>query len=124
MSFWRTNDFKKLKESWYKKLKADGFKDIESDKEEVKRYDHRTWRWKNKEQVLDFFLALDTFLHSGERIPHKHRIILEGWTNGESIKEINQKVDYKADNIFKVMVKYRARIIHFMRVRERELEDE
>jgi hypothetical protein len=70
-----------LQNLWYKKLKDTGFNDIETTNGFLKNPDIRTINWQNREKILEFYLALDSFLNHCI-IPMQDRLIMELYSEG------------------------------------------
>ncbi len=87
--FYETSAFKKINKEWRKRLKNDGFQDIEDASENLEQYDRRTIAFENRDRILEFFLKLDHYLTNTKGIPKKHRQILELYSAGTYIKGPN-----------------------------------
>lgn len=107
-------NLKELKSEWYRKLKADGFKDIERPDNSLKEYNSRFARrskaFQNHEMIREFFLKLDLYLVSHNDIKPLHRKILQMYTEGIFIIEISRRVKRSYTTTRDVIRKYKKLI--------------
>lgn len=102
--------FKELQRQWYDKLKSEGFVDIE-DARYPKRPDTRTLLYKNHDKVLYFYLKLDDFLTNTQRIPKKHRRILQMHSAGIKTVKVAERMQMAYECVRAIIRKYRALIL-------------
>ena len=113
--YYESKSFKKLQDTWYKKLKKkskgqEGFVDQEDSKENLKQYDRRTIAFENRERICEFFLKVDSYLTTKPNIPTKHIYALELWSKGTRVsgpKGIANKVKLSRRQVFYILKKYR-----------------
>lgn len=88
----KTKEFKKLKDKWYKKLEKSGFIDVEQDENTLIDWDSfRFGTARNKshyEHHQEYFSYSGEFLHTNEFESHKEHQIWSLHAEGKSIKEI------------------------------------
>jgi len=105
-------EFKKLKNSWYEKLKKSGFEDIEYKDGSLKSSAFRRQRDKNKhytqiqiDAVQAYYRMAFHFLHEYEFESEFDRIVWEYHTNGigtRSISKLLQKVNLSGTSKTKI----------------------
>jgi hypothetical protein len=96
-----TNEYRKLRKEWYAKLKAEGFKDLESDADSVwesrllrgKTAGHLKYRIKTATSAYYYYHAIQNFLTHNPYWPYKasimwHRWLLERHAEGASIRDL------------------------------------
>lgn len=105
MKFFERPEFIELNREWRKKLKKAKFDDIEKPNEQLHQHNIRTQCWDDREQILEFFLALDDFMQSA-RLPRKHRRILELYSRGIYLTEISVEVRMSYAWVKHVIAKY------------------
>lgn len=105
------HDFKKLKEFWYQKLEESGFKDIEDNNGYIKTPNSKNNAFHAREDIRDFFIALDHFLNESKSIKGKHRSILEMYSNGFKYTSISKTLKVPYSTVCWVIYKYRAKVI-------------
>ena len=84
--------FLRLKEEWYEKLRASGFKDIETPSGLLKQQDRRTKAFDNRDMIQEFFINLEHYANTTPGIPKLHRRILKFYASGVYVKEIAKRV--------------------------------
>lgn len=104
--FFENKRFKALNSKWRAKLKKRGFIDHEDEKENLYDHDRRTVLFDNRERILNFFLRLDSYLHTAE-IPPLHRQILELYSNGIYLIDISKKVGLSYRHSKRIIKKYK-----------------
>lgn len=92
-------EFEKLKKTWYKKLKEEGFVDIEADEDTLKSWDsggyHRSrvsteqtlWMQQNAEA---YYGLASSFLHEFKFETELDKVIWEYHSNGISVRNITK----------------------------------
>lgn len=104
----KQQNYKKLKEFWYKKLKRNGFNDIESDEEHLKVWawniSHTTKYGKNSVQwassKAEYYHMAAQFLNDHKFETNRERVIWEYHANAISCRDISKllkKVRVKID---------------------------
>lgn len=86
------NDLKTLKEVWYKKLKADGFEDIEKDEHSLKDWSSRFAIRHSIEEMTAkqiYYRMANHFLNEWEFASILDKVIWEYHTNGISVRDIS-----------------------------------
>jgi hypothetical protein len=112
LKFYYKKSFKDLHARWRKRLADKGFNDLEDHKGRLKTPDIRTALWKDKEEILLFFLALDTYLSNTSGIPRKHRKILELYSSGMEVKDIAKIVKEHRQRCHEVIALYRKEFLY------------
>lgn len=110
MKFYQRPEFLSLNKKWNQKLANSGFDDIEDKNENLKNPNIRTQSWDNRDQILEFYLALDEFLNLNE-IPGKHRKVLEMYSQGIYLKEISVKVSMSYAWVRLIVEKYKYQVL-------------
>lgn len=83
------SNFKELQQAWYQKLREAGFKDLETPSGNLKSKDIRTQNYQNRGALLEFFLALDSYINRNHDLLHpRDKDILTKFSDGIYIKEI------------------------------------
>lgn len=108
-------EFMELKAEWDKKLKESGFHDIEDLHGRLKSHDIRTKAFIDRNAILEFFLALDTYLEQTKDLPSVERRILELYSCGIHIKQIAIKLDLGRTKIKDTIRKYRLIVLNIRR---------
>lgn len=97
--------FKGEQAKWYKRLKSEGFEDIEKSGEFSGRralYQNRT-----KNQIkLDFFLHLDWLLTFYEGMPAFERKVMALYSDGKYVKDIVKRVNASDKHVRNVIKRY------------------
>jgi len=113
VKFYRTEEFRKLHEEWTLKLEASEFVDIENKKEDLSQLDRRTQSFEQRDEILGFFLELDSFITT-EEINPSHRQVLELFSLGTKVKGeqgIAVKTNYSHQGTYKIINQYKKRIL-------------
>lgn len=111
MKFYERPSFKRLKAEWYDKL-GKSFDDIEDGYENLKTYDRRTQSFEDRDQVAEFFYALDQFLNVSYRlIPTKHWRILNMYSDGKKLTEISSRLGVTDRWVRKIVARYKVIIL-------------
>src|ERR1035437_3122878 len=90
----KTPQFKKLQEKWYKKLADSGFVDAESDEDHLKRWEGHAFA-KSRYQIATFeskqkyFALAGQFLNEKKFETKKDRMIWEMHSEGKSTRDIS-----------------------------------
>jgi hypothetical protein len=101
----KSKEFLKLQEKWYKKLKSDGFEDIEQDEEHLtvwhthlfnQNYDDVKFQAKE-----DYYRAAGHFLHDYPFKNKKERLIWQLHSEGISIRHIVKKLKSLSFNAYR-----------------------
>lgn len=103
------DNFKRLQQKWYQKLRAEGFQDIE-DKKVSKRPDTRYKRFMFPQKTLNFYLSLDEYLTTHQDIPMLHRHILERYSNGVKIIHISTEIEKEYEMVRAIIRKYKREV--------------
>jgi hypothetical protein len=82
----------KLQSTWYKRLKDDGFNDIEDEKGRLKNSVIRISNVSNKYKTLKYYTAIELILLNCH-IPEIEREILEQYTTGQFITDIAKRIN-------------------------------
>ena len=99
--------FKTEKNRWYKRLKKEGFDDIENSGNEFRAH-RRQFQDKSKhERALDFFLHLDWLLTFYEEMPSFERRVMELYSDGLYIRDIVKKVKASDKHVRNVIKRYK-----------------
>lgn len=104
------NQFQELQREWYRKLKEDGFKDIEDSKGNLKQHDIRTISYQNRDLVINFIDDLSHYLSQYPDIPELHQEILREYCNGIHLSKIAVKVDRRRETIWKIITIYKDKL--------------
>ena len=107
----RQQTFKDLQSQWYKKLKQNGFNDIENSKEEISSINRRTARFDDRDLVLSFFISVDHFITENPDLPKLHRQILVHYSDGIKLIEIAPKVKKSVIRVKQIISRYRKIIL-------------
>ncbi len=86
-----SDDYQKLKKVWYKKLKKDGFVDIERDENTIEKYSsvfNRELSYVEASGRLTYYTMATSFLHDYDFPSELDRIIWEYHSNGISYRNI------------------------------------
>ena len=110
--FYQTKEFKILHNEWRNHLEASGFEDIEKPKGSLKEYDRRTQNFDDKEQLLSFYLAIDSYLNTNPSIPPKHKELLELYTSGMYLTYISLKVGITYRTCWNWLRKYKRLFLY------------
>lgn len=110
--FYETKEFQKLKADWYERLEAFEFQDIERKNESLRSHNDRTQNFKDREQVLSFFLAFDSYLTNTRGIPRKHRRILKLYTSGLKIIRIAERMNCHRNTCHKIIKQYKRLFLY------------
>lgn len=110
MKFYHRSDFLELAKQWRKKLKTAKFHDIEDNRENLEQHDTRTQLFERREQVLEFFLALDDYLNYAE-IPKKHRRVMEMYSSGMYLTDISVSVNMSYAWVKMIVAKYESIVL-------------
>lgn len=109
--FLRDKAFLRLKEEWYGKLAASGFKDIENKRGKLKDHDRRTIAFDNRELIAQFFTDLIHYIHEHDEIPELERQILILYSEGVHLKRIKVITRTYYKKVYLVIKKYREIIL-------------
>ncbi len=92
MSQFKTPKFKALQDEWYKKLKSDGFEDIEADETKLKRWDSHVFYARHSPTSFaasqEYFRYAGIFLHEHEFKTKAERVIWELHSEGMTTQAI------------------------------------
>ncbi len=113
MSVYNSKEFKKLQISWYKKLKEEGFENLEDVNENLYYPNLRTIAWRNRDSIREFFFKLDDYLHKVKGIPRKHRNVLKKWSEGIYLVEISKELKIPLPTCKQIVGKYKKIIINW-----------
>jgi hypothetical protein len=92
MQFWKTKQFKKLQEKWYKKLK--GFNDIESN-EKLKQNAPNCYRQADiveRNAKLNYYLLLGEKINENKFDCYEDKLIITRIAEGYQIKDISAEL--------------------------------
>ena len=121
MAFWKSANFKALKDAWYERLKEDGFQDAEKevgDSMELKQRSGAPFRHAKSEldrkSKEEYFTLLAQHIHESEFRNDIDQLILTWYANGLKIKEICQQLialdEYRCRNTIRFTIRrYEAR---------------
>lgn len=91
--FYQTKEFKRLNHKWRSILEISGFEDLEDAKQNLKTYDRRTQSFDSRDDILNLYSAIATFLSNTLDIPPKHRTLLELYMDNVKVKAISTRLD-------------------------------
>jgi hypothetical protein len=96
MSKFQTEDFKKLKEKWYSKLKSSGFNDIEQDENHLKEWDSFAFTSRYNKHLFNsketYYRYASQFLHDYNFPDKRQQVIWELHSSGKTITQISQEL--------------------------------
>jgi hypothetical protein len=95
-----------LRREWYKRLKLEGFEDIEDSKYRLKNPDNRTIGFQNRGLIMDHIDGVLEWLCSEPDIPKRDKVILSLYCEGSYIKQIAKSVNLSRWTVRKVIRKY------------------
>ena len=116
-----SNNFKQLKDEWYKKLADSGFKDIEQDEYHLKSWSYKFGRPDQSEQQRDakfvYYNLAESFLNTHKFTRVLDKTIWEYHVNGVSARDISiilKKSDVKMSKsgVWKIINRLRDRLFH------------
>lgn len=87
------SDYDKLRAVWYKKLKDDGFEDIESDDHNLKVWSSKFARKKTLvswQAKAAYYYMAENFLRDYKFVSNREKVIWEYHANALSIREITR----------------------------------
>ncbi len=87
----KKSEYSKLKTLWYKKLKAEGFVDIEHEDGSINSGVPRTMKYKNpqlRDATQEYYYIANNFLHNYKFACELDKIMWEYHSNGISIRNI------------------------------------
>jgi hypothetical protein len=123
------DEYNKLREKWYKKLKKVGFKDIEQEDGQLKSWDSFRFRKKARSrndrvttssavthhQKADYYYYATHFLNDHTFEKEIHKLIWEQHSNGASIDRITKKIrkhrSINRNDIFNIIKHYRTMML-------------
>lgn len=108
----KKGSYQALKAEWDAKLKDSGFEDIEDSKERLKTPDRRLISFGNRETLLNYYLALDSYLNTKTDLPDRDRRILELHSAGIHLKQIALKTEVPYRTVKWLIAKYRNIILN------------
>lgn len=91
MTFWKAAHFKELTKEWYKRLKEDGFQDIEQDERYLKENSYKAYQGADeitRDTKLLYFTLLTHHIGRAEFKTEVDRIVLLMRSEGAKIKSI------------------------------------
>lgn len=108
MSVYKTKEFKKLKDTWYKKLEKSGFVDVEASEDSLKEWDSSITLRYDKHIIAskeEYFRLAGKFLFSYEFESERDTAIWQLHSDGLSLREIAtqlKKKKYKINSMSNV----------------------
>jgi hypothetical protein len=102
----KNEDLKRLKQEWYKKLKEEGFQDIELPSGALRDIDRRSNAFENRSAVEIFYTKVEHFL-TQEEIPALEREILTLYVQGMFLTRIYKALQIKKWRVKTVITKYK-----------------
>lgn len=87
MKFYETVEFKKINRKWKKKLKASGFKDIESNEFTLQHFSYEI-AYKHNTFTLDYYSKCDSFLLTHTFPNQIDKLIWQMHADGKSVRQI------------------------------------
>lgn len=109
--FYRSKSFIKLRDQWRERLRQDGFDDLEDRNENLKCHDTRTISFDNQEHICDFFIRLDHFMYYYPEMDLTERKILELYSQGIYIRNIQKSVLISESKIRRIISKYKKILV-------------
>ncbi len=95
MTFWKSANFKELTKDWYKRLKEDGFRDIEQDEEHLKDTSYKAYQGADeivRETKLLYYTLISQNVGRTSFPNEVDGIILMLHAEGNNIKRICDKL--------------------------------
>jgi len=105
-----SDEFKKLRKEWNRRLKESGFDDIENEKGQLNQYNRRTIAFDNRDALFDFYTRLDHFIESTRVFPKYHRKILTLYSKGSSSRQIERVIGKSHTWICWVINQYKKKV--------------
>lgn len=103
-------DLKKLQTEWYKKIKDEGFKDIEQDEDRLKFWSSSFFKHKAKEKPgfqeakEEYYRVAGHFLHEYEFTDDREKAVWELHADGVIIVEIVSQLKKRGFKVYKSLV--------------------
>ena len=111
MNNFKSKEFKELQTKWYKKLKDDGFNDLEDRYGNLFQHNLRTIAWRNHDAIREFFFSLDEYLNI-TIVPDRDRTVLALWSDGMYLVDITKITEIPYPTIKKIIYKYRQIVLN------------
>lgn len=95
MSPFKTKQFEQLKAKWYKKLEKTGFKDVETDEDNLKEWDSSIFlRYSQHTSAArqEYFILAGQFLNSHNFASKKEKLIWSMHADGLTFQEIANRI--------------------------------
>jgi hypothetical protein len=90
--YYETNEFMALQKDWYKKLKSEGFQDIETESEKEGKFVREQVLTLDQERIK-YFTACEQYLNSGSLTDSEDIFIFEKHCEGLSVREIEKAIE-------------------------------
>lgn len=109
--FYRSKEFKKLSQAWRKRLKEDGFEDIENAKNIPKQFSSH-----DSEETRNTFIQLDHFLYYYPDMPRQERRVMELYSNSVMVKDIMRRISRSRSTVQRIIKRYKSLLIAINRM--------
>jgi hypothetical protein len=103
MSFWGTEEFRKLQKEWYDKLAKEGFQDVEL---HDKSLHTDTAKFVDMEAIRDYYMQVSEYLYTGEFASLQDKAVWFVYSEGYSVRNIARALKLSRKKVTETVEKY------------------